>query len=166
MAGNIVVGRVIGVFGLRGDVKVEVAAFELQPGLEVKVEGPSFQRRVLRISRVHRARGHVRVRFEGVDGAANAELLRGATLSAARAALPELPANAFLESELVGMEVVDKKLGSLGRVVGIVRYPRSDMLVVGTKRLLVPMLMAFGMRIDPKTRTIATELPAGFDELL
>ena len=87
-------------------------------------------------------------------------------MSAKRTALPELPANEFLESELVGMEVVDRNLGALGRVNGIAHYPGSDMLIVGTKRVLVPMLVAYGVRIDRKERTIATELPAGFEELL
>jgi len=163
---SIVVGLVTGVFGVRGDVKIEVGAFDLQPGLEVEVQGPAFERRTLRISQVRRSRKYVRARFEGVENATVAERLRGATIRAARSALAELPANTYLESELVGMEVIDRNLGALGRVSGIQHYPGSDMLVVGAKRVLVPMLIAFGVRVDRKKRTISTELPAGFEELL
>lgn len=163
---TLVIGTVTGVFGLRGDVKVEVAAFALEPGLEAEVEGPFVKRRMMRVAKVRPARGHLRVRFEGVDDAAGAEQLRGAAIRATRAALPELGPNTFLESELVGMEVVDRALGALGRVAGIARYPACDMLVVGERRMLVPMLAAYRMLVDRATHTITTELPAGFDELL
>ena len=166
MTESLVVGLVTGVFGLRGDVKVEVGAFDLQPGLEVEVQGPSFERRALRISQVRGARGHVQVRFEGVETAATAASLRDATISAPRSALPELPDNTFLESELIGMAVIDRNLGALGRVSGIQRYPGCDMLVVGSRRVLVPMLIAFGVHVDPTARTISTDLPAGFEDLL
>jgi ribosomal 30S subunit maturation factor RimM len=40
------------------------------------------------------------------------------------------------------------------------------MLVVGPKRVLIPMLAAYGLRVDRAARTIATKLPDGFEELL
>jgi len=166
MAEHVVIGRVIGVFGLRGDIKVEIGAFPLKTGLEVELEGPSFKRKKTRVARVHQGRGHVNVRFVGVDDATSAANLRGAVIRAARADLPDLPANAFLESELVGMEVIDRNLGMLGRVAGIAHYPGSDMLVIGTKRFLVPMLKAYGVRVDRAKRSIETSLPPGFEELL
>jgi 16S rRNA processing protein RimM len=162
---DVIVGRVIGVFGLRGDVKVEVAAFDLTPGLGLVVEGPTFDARRLTIAQVREGPGHLRVRFEGIEDATSAEKLRGAQVRAPRADLPALPVDAYLEKDLIGMEVVDAKLGALGKVSAIASYPGSDMLVVGPKSLLVPMLKAYGMRIDPETRTITTTLPPGFEEL-
>ena len=163
---SVLVGRVVGVFGLRGDVKVAASLLELQPGLHLIARGPDGAERALVVARVRPATGHVRVLFDGVGDANAAEALRGMTLRARAAELPSLPANAYRESELVGMKVVDARLGELGDVVGVARYPGADMLVVGAKRVLIPMLEAYGVRVDRAARAVATALPAGFEELL
>jgi ribosomal 30S subunit maturation factor RimM len=64
------------------------------------------------------------------------------------------------------MKVVDARLGELGDVVGVARYPGADMLVVGTKRVLIPMLEAYDVRVDRAARAVTTTLPPGFEELL
>jgi len=157
---------VVGVFGLRGDVKVAASLFEVQPGVRVTARDDKGAERELIVSVVRPAKGHLRVLFEGVADANAAEALRGMTLHAPLSALPALPANAYREAELVGMRVMDARLGELGQVVGIAHYPGSDMLVVGPKRLLVPMLEAYGVRVDRASRTILTALPIGFEELI
>lgn len=160
------VGRVVGVFGLRGDVKVAASVFELQPGVRLSGRDREGAERELVVRTVRPAKGHLRVLFEGIADATAAEQLRGMTLHASLAALPPLPANAYREAELVGMRVTDARLGELGEVIGIAHYPGSDMLVVGAKRILVPMLEAYGVEVDKATRTIRTTLPPGFEQLL
>jgi 16S rRNA processing protein RimM len=163
---SVLVGRVVGVFGLRGDVKVAASLLELQPGVQLMARGRDGAERTLVVARVRPASGHVRVLFEGVGDATAAEALRGMTLRARADSLPALPANAYRESELVGMKVVDARLGELGDVVGVARYPGADMLVVGTKRVLIPMLEAYDVRVDRAARTVTTTLPPGFEDLL
>ena len=162
----LLVGRVVGVFGLRGDVKVAASLFEIQPGVRLTARDARGAEREVIVSAVRPGKGHLRVLFEGVSDANGAEELRGMTLHAPISALPPLPANAYREAELVGMRVTDERLGDLGDVVGIAHYPGSDMLVVGPKRLLVPMLEAYGVQVNRAARTIATTLPPGFEELL
>lgn len=160
------VGRVVGVFGLRGDVKVAASVFELQPGVRVTAYDAAGAQRELRVKTVRPATGHLRVLFEGIDDATAAEGLRGMTLHASAAELPPLPANAYREADLVGMHVTDARLGALGEVVGIAHYPGADMLVVGPKRVLIPMLEAYGVEVDKAAKTIRTALPTGFEQLL
>ena len=162
----VLIGRVVGVFGLRGDVKVAASAFSLVAGQRVVARAAGKGDRSLVVRSVRPATGHVRVAFEDVDDANAADELRGAALLVASADLPPLPADAYREAELVGMRVVDEKLGDVGAVVGIAQYPSADMLVVGAKRVLIPMLAAYGLRVDRVTRTITTALPDGFEELL
>ncbi|MBV8082138.1 MAG: 16S rRNA processing protein RimM [Candidatus Eremiobacteraeota bacterium] len=163
---SVLVGRVVGVFGLRGDVKVAASVLELRPGLHVLARAPGKPERALTVRGVRPAPAHLRVLFDGVDDADAAERLRGMTLHAALADLPALPANAYREVELVGMRVRDIRLGELGAVVGVAQYPGADMIVVGEKRTLIPMLEAYGVNVDRAARTITTALPAGFEELL
>lgn len=163
---DLLVGRVVGVFGLRGDVKVAASFLELQPGLRITGRAVDGSQRALVVRSVRPATGHVRVLFEGIGDANAAQTLRGMTLHARPADMPPLPANAYREAELVGMRVTDGRLGELGEVIGIAQYPGADMLVVGPKRILVPMLEAYSVRVDRAARTITTSLPAGFEELL
>ncbi|HXW76551.1 MAG TPA: hypothetical protein VEJ20_04000, partial [Candidatus Eremiobacteraceae bacterium] len=59
----------------------------------------------------------------------------------------------------------DGRMGSLGTVRDVLHYPHADMLVVGERGRLVPMLRAYGVRIDRAAATIETALPEGFEEL-
>jgi len=105
------------------------------------------------------------VSFEGVDDATAAEALHGAELSALIGDLPVLPANTYRDEDLIGMHVTDMRLGDLGAVTSIAHYPHADMLVVGDRGLLVPMLAVYGVKIDVVSKSIATALPDGFEDL-
>ena len=105
------------------------------------------------------------VHFEGVDDATAAEALHGCELSALVSDLPELPANTYRDEDLIGMRVKDARLGDLGTVTSIIHYPHADMLVVGERALLVPLLGAYDVKIDTASSMITTLLPDGFEDL-
>jgi ribosomal 30S subunit maturation factor RimM len=65
----------------------------------------------------------------------------------------------------MGFTVRDRALGLLGTVRGVQHYPASDMLVVGERNLLVPMLAAYGVKINRRKQEITVALPPGFEEL-
>lgn len=100
-----------------------------------------------------------------MEDANAAEALRGAVLWANRADLPPVPAGTYRDEDLVGMRVVDARLGEIGTVRDILHYPHADMLVVGDREMLVPMLAAYGATIDEAAKTITTQLPDGFEDL-
>jgi len=164
---DVVVGRILGVFGIHGEVKLSAAdPNALTPGLAIRLlveDGPELHSELEAI-RPHQ-RGFV-TRLSGVADADAARRLSGATIVAARADLPKLASNQFRDADLRGMQVVDAKLGDLGVVQQILRYPACDMLVVGEKQILIPMLRAFGIEMDAATRTIRVSLPDGFEELI
>jgi 16S rRNA processing protein RimM len=164
---DVVVGRVVGVFGIRGEVKLSAAdPNALTPGLAIRLlaqDGAELHCELETI-RPHQ-RGFV-ARLSGIADADAARRLSGATIVAARADLPKLALNQYRDADLRGMQVVDTKLGDLGVVQQIRRYPACDMLVVGEKQILIPMLRAFAMDVDAATRTIRVSLPDGFEELI
>lgn len=162
----VAIARIVGAFGLRGEVKIASGDPDvLQPGLAVCVrrrDKPDF---LATITAARHHKGKVLAMLSGVDDATAAAALRGAELLTSAERLPELPSQTYREAELVGMHVVDEALGDLGAVQAVRHYPHCDMLVVGAKPLLVPMLHAYGVQVDAKTRRISTRLPTGFDEL-
>jgi 16S rRNA processing protein RimM len=158
-----VIGRVAGTFGLRGEVKVATSdPSDFRPGLSVRA---SRNDRDLVIAAIRPHKERLLVLFEGVDDVTAAETLYGAELSACLGDLPELPPNTYRDEDLIGMRVTDARLGDLGPVSAIAHYPHADMLVVGDRSLLIPMLAAYGVAIDVASATISTSLPLGFEDL-
>jgi 16S rRNA processing protein RimM len=161
------VGRIVGAFGLRGEAKVRGAdPAAMRAGLRASARLPNGSRRELIVASVRPHQDRLLVRFEGISGPEGIDALRGAELFAEEADLPPLPAGIYHDRELVGMTVIDERLGALGEVREVRHYPQADMLVVGDRELLVPMLRAYGVRVDRDARKIATALPEGFEEIL
>lgn len=169
-SGRTVIGSVAGTFGLGGEVKVATSdPSDFRPGLAVIAHidrrGGARSQRDLIVAAVRPHQDRLLVRFEGIDDASGADSLRGARLSARVADLPPLPPGSYRDEDLIGMRVVDTRLGDLGAVASVAHYPHADMLVVGDRRLLVPLLAAYGVRIDAAASTISTSLPEGFEDL-
>jgi 16S rRNA processing protein RimM len=102
--------------------------------------------------------------LEGVSSLSDAEKLVGTRLFVDAANLPALPEGVHRAADLVGMQVVDSRLGKLGEVRSVAHYPSADMLVVGDA--LIPMHRAYEVSIDLTERTITLTLPDGFDEIM
>ena len=158
-----VIGRVAGTFGLRGEVKVVTSdPSDFRPGLSVRA---SRNDRDLVIAAIRPHKERLLVLFEGVEDATAAEALNGAALSARLGDLPDLPPNTYRDEDLIGMRVTDTRLGDLGSVSSIAHYPHADMLVVGDRSFLVPMMAVYGVVIDVASKSISTSLPPGFEDL-
>lgn len=162
---DVLIGHVIGVHGVRGELKVAASADELRSGLSVTVRRAGRADVALRVETVRAGARHLLVRIAGLNDTDTAADFRGAALYAAPEDLPALAPLEYRVDELVGMTVVDESMGNLGEVVEIARYPACDMLLVGRRRLMVPLLTAYGVHIDRGARTIATALPPGYEDL-
>jgi 16S rRNA processing protein RimM len=161
------VGTIVGHFGVAGEVKVaplDADAFEA--GRDVIVEGSHGERLLeTTIASVRPHQQRLLVRFAGVSDADGARALRDAHVLVDRGSLDEPAAGEFRAADLSGFDVLDARLGSLGAVRGVRRYPACDMLVVGDAERLIPILRAYGFKVDHGRRVIEVSLPPGFEEL-
>ncbi len=73
----------------------------------------------------------------------------------------ELGADEFFDEDLVGCELVDEDGRELGAVVAVEHYPAQDLLRVGPRRAIVPLVRAFVRAVDVRARRIAVTLPPG-----
>jgi 16S rRNA processing protein RimM len=156
-------GRVAGVFGLRGELKVDPSRIgddALEVGLAVHATLRDGTPRVLRVRALRRHKGRPLVSFEGIDDATAAEVLVGATLTVDRGVV-ELAADEYFDEDLVGCTLVDEAGKALGEVVAVEHYPAQDFLLVGPRRAMVPLVRAFVQRVDVTTRRITVALPPG-----
>ena len=162
-------GRVAGVFGLRGELKVAASRIgedSLAAGLEVRATLRDGSVRALRIRSLRRHQGRPLIAFDGVDDANAAEALVGATLEIDRAEV-ELAEGEFFDADLVGCSLVDARGNELADVVAVEHYPAQDVLQVavrqarGDRRAMVPLVRAFVKSVDVRARRIVVELPPG-----
>jgi 16S rRNA processing protein RimM len=162
-------GRVAGVFGLRGELKVapsRIGDDALDAGVEVRASLADGTVRALRVRALRRHQGRPLVSFDGVDDATSAQALVGAMLAIARDDVV-LDAGEYFDDDLVGCALVDAGGVVVAEVVAVEHYPAQDVLVValprerGAGRAMVPLVRAFVKNIDVRARRISVELPPG-----
>ena len=156
-------GRIVGLFGLRGECKIDatrLGAEALAAGTIVRVRLADGSQRDLRVRATRMHKGRPLAAFDGFDDVNAAEVLVGATLALDRADVV-LAHGEYLDADLVGCGLVDAAGRRLGDVVAVDHYPSQDMLVVGTARTLVPMVGAFVKSVDIAQQRIVVDLPPG-----
>jgi 16S rRNA processing protein RimM len=135
--GYVAVGRVLGGWGIRGELKVEPLAPEaaFAPGRTV-----SAHNRAHAIESSRRSGRFLRVKLATVDSREDALALRGAYLEAAEADLPPLPEGQYYRFQLIGLAVSSLEGRELGRVVDVLSTPENDVYVVNgpTGEVLLP----------------------------
>ena len=104
-------------------------------------------------------------KFRGVDTISDAEPLSGAEVRIPSSERIRLEPGEFFESDLVGSEIIDCRTGErLGRVSGWQDAGGSGLLVIDDD-WLIPFARSICVEIDPASRRIAVELPAGLKDL-
>lgn len=151
------IGRIVGVFGLQGGLKVEpltnfVTRFEV--GARLYLKGTQHT-----IQKVHWHGQQVRIHIDGVETVEAAEVLRGQMLNVPAADKPKLGKDEFRVVDLIGCEVITADGQSLGALEDVVASPAQDLLRVG--EILIPMSKTFVKKIDLDNRTITVELIPG-----
>ena len=159
------VGRLASAFGVRGEimfVPAPFAAVAVTAGRTYAL-GAGSQARTLRCTSVRTHHAKLLISFEDFTSPEAVRELAGSELFADDHDIVLAPGE-YLDTDLVGLQLVDAAGKALGAVVGVQHFPAQDCLVVGAQRALVPMIAAFVGTIDLGARTIATTLPEGLLE--
>ena len=126
---KICLGKIVGVHGIRGEVKVKsYTALDKDLGSYGDLEDKnSTQKFTLKVT------GHskdlLRVKIKGVDDRNKAETLIGTELYANRDVLPEVQTeDVFYEADLVGLEVLDDQKNKVAKVIGFYNFGAGDIL--------------------------------------
>lgn len=142
----IVLGRLVAPYGVRGWFKLhpfadDPAAWCGLPqwwlAADPEQASDTWQAHKLEAVREH-GKGLI-AKLVGVDDRSAAEALQGAYVGVPRDAMPETEDGEFYWDDLVGLEVLNDKGESLGRVSAIISAAANDVLVVRdgeTERLL------------------------------
>jgi 16S rRNA processing protein RimM len=168
----ILVGRIVRVHGLRGDVVIQPETDFLEerfaPGAELLRRKADKTLETLRVESVHVHKGRPIVGFEGIDSIEAAEQLGRVDLWIRAADRAALPAGEFYHADLIGCRVettAGREVGTVSRVEG----PRGMSLLVvkgeGAREVLVPLAEAICPVIDTAARRIVIDPPEGLLDL-
>lgn len=109
----------------------------------------------------------VYMRLEGIDTPEKAAALKGCSVYAPKSVRPALPKNEFYSDEIVDFEVIDTKLGQLGKILEVQELGPSKHLIVivNGKEVMIPMNGPFIKKVNKTGKQLTVELPDGFLEL-
>ena len=156
---RIVLGRVLGAYGIQGWVRVRPFTNDSDGLLSQPVWGLSRadQVRELRVEEAKFHGGAVVARLAGVGDRDAAEALRGADVTVRREQLPPPAAGEYYWADLIGLAVRNESGEELGRVEGLIEAPAHDVLRVRSgdadgRERLIPF-------VEPIVR--AVDVPGG-----
>ena len=158
---HVVVGRVLGPWGIRGDVRVELhtgSPERFAAGARVYLDGAET---AVVSSRPHK--GGLVVRFASVAGRTAAETLKGASLTVPRDEVAPLPGGSYYYFQVIGLRVVTNDGDDLGRVHEVLATGGNDVYVVRgpTGERLVPALKNVVLEVDLDRELMTVNLPDG-----
>lgn len=159
-------GTVVGVHGLRGDVKVRPLSGEtsaLDKATVIYLARAGSAPLAYPVQRAARHKGNLLLRLEKITDLDAAQTLVGCEVLATRKDLGELPDDEYYWFELEGLRVSDRHRGELGAITEILTTPAHDIYVVRGPlgETLIPAVDAFIVEIDTDRRTMLVDLPEG-----
>ncbi len=166
-------GKIVGVHGIKGTVKVysyadSVSSFK--PGSSVILEADGLEKTFI-IAWVKPHHKTVLVAFEGITNRDRAEELVGLEFFIARNSLETLEEGVYYWSDIIGLAVYTLENEYLGRVASILQTGSNDVYVVKNKKgqepaeILVPALDWVVREIDVDQKMMRVDLPEGLRDL-
>jgi 16S rRNA processing protein RimM len=168
--GGVALGRVVGVHGLRGTLRVRILGDDPTnlmrvPRVRLGPREGDPEAVEYEVTRVGPGRGgELRLCLDGVTRREQAEALRGRWLLARASDLERLPAGEYYEYELVGCRVEDGQGRALGVVRGIWETGAADVLVVEAEdgaEHLIPAAADLLSEVDVAGRRIVVDAIPG-----
>ena len=155
---RVAVGRINGVWGMRGFVKVLPLTSNparLQAGSEVLLLG-----RPARIAEVVTPQGYPIIRFEGYPDRTAAERLRDTLIEIDERDLAPLAEDEHYIDDLVGLDVVTNAGDLVGRLAEVLATGANDVYVVtreGQRDALIPAIASVVLSVDLEARKIVVD---------
>lgn len=117
-------------------------------------------------SQLHKGK-FLRIRFEDIETEEDADRIIGCEAYLPLSMLPKLEGTQFYFHEVIGFDVLDTRLGNIGKITGINDSGAQSIFEIdknGTE-ILVPLIDDFIIALDRANKTITLETPEGLVDL-
>jgi 16S rRNA processing protein RimM len=168
---TVVLGRVLGAFGIRGRIRIRPFT-ESAEGLLGQSVWVLRQAGANRVVHVEEARSHgafVLAQIKGLGDRGQAEALRGADVMIGRDQLPAPAAGEYYWSDLIGLSVRNLNGVDLGQVTGLIAAPAHDVLRVASgpgldqgRERLIPFVEPILREVDLTGRCVTVDWEADY----
>lgn len=162
----LLIGKIVGVHGLKGTVKVYSYAESLvafKPGGLILARDGKNRDKTYVIQWVKPHKKTILLSLKGVDDRDMSETLVGSDLFIEKAKLPEPEDESYYWFDIIGLSVytIDEKF--IGRVESIIPTGSNDVYVVKNNddEILIPGLESVVKEIDLKQKIMRVDLPEG-----
>jgi 16S rRNA processing protein RimM len=162
---NVTLGKIVGVFGVKGWVKVfsetrpREQIFKYSPWLLV-LNGDEFEVEVLEGRQ--QGKGLI-ASLKGYTDCEDARKLVGSEILVSQESLPKTGKNEYYWSQLTGLNVVNLQGIELGKVVNLFETGANDVLVVkGEKERLIPFTEFAVIDVDIDSSNIVVDWDEDF----
>jgi 16S rRNA processing protein RimM len=153
------IGRIVGAFGVRGELKVEEHTDfpERYKRLKSVVVGP--ERREYAVERARRHKGRVLLKLGGVETPEAARGLTGMEIAVPREQAMALPEGHYYLDDILGAEVVTAEGSVVGRVSDVIQTGANDVYAVdaGGQTVLIPVTKEAVRELDVAGRRVVVE---------
>ncbi len=161
------IGKVTGVHGLGGNIKVWSYAESVEtfsPGTSVLLKFEEEKGKLHTILKVSSHKKGVILLLDGIDNRNLAQNLVGKEILIDRGQLPEPDDDTWFWQDLLGLDVMDHQKGFIGKITDIFPTGANDVLVIKdkTRETLVPMHKNFVDTVDLEKKTMSVRLPEDY----
>ncbi len=166
----VVLGKINGLFGVRGWVKVRSFTDPLDNILQYKtwmLNWPNNPRQQSTQYQLKQGQNHgkgIIALLEDISDRTAAESLLGAEISVSRTLLQKLPEDEYYWSDLIDLKVINTQQKELGTVNHLLETGANDVLVVkqGRQECLIPFVDPWVIQVDLEAGQIEVEWEPGF----
>ncbi|MBR2750315.1 MAG: 16S rRNA processing protein RimM [Clostridiales bacterium] len=172
MKDYLIIGKITGVHGVRGEVKISPLTDNVRRFSSLKQcmlldtkENLKDTKKVVG-RRVDPSR--TLLKFEGLDDRDEAAKLSGMYIAVKREDAVKLPKGRYFIADLIGLVVVDSVRGELGKIKDVINSGASDIILCerkGKNELLIPYLNSIVTEVDLEGGKMHVTLPDGLYEI-
>lgn len=153
----VLVGRVAGAFGVRGDLRLgaytqEPLALHAYRDLKREDGSPALTLTAARAAKPGPSNTELVVRAAEVETREQAEAMRGVKLYVPRAALPPPEEDEFYLTDLIGLAARTTDRAPLGRIKAVLNHGAGDILEVDPGHGRATVLYPFTREVVPEVR--------------
>lgn len=163
---KILIGKIVNVVGLKGELKVYCYTDKKEQFEEL--EQIWLDDTAYIIQNVRYQGNVVILRLEGVSDRNAAEALRDRGVYIEETDLAQLPEDSYYVRDLIGLQVTDREGTLSGRLTDVIQSSSQDLYEIKLetgKKFLLPAVKAFVLDIDMETETMTVKLPDGLLDL-